>query len=694
MTGVSSLRRKVAAGEIIRPWLILGPFYQDLRSTVVGAAADYRGSTATHGCGAMAKVIADAADILGSTPREAQEAEFRALRGRWQLVRQPAPYFSWGRYFYTNHVTAAFLSTLVTAEDPGTRRWRLLTHVTGRPSRVVISLNQELIYDSGAHSAGAALEQGEHHFRAVLRPGENVLNVGMFRIANFAQAGCRLEVTDGDMEAWIPLAQSMPLASRLRMETELSSVRLPRDLLYPEHEVIVYLGLAPASPVRVRLLSSAGEALREVMASEPGPASLGPAGELADGPYQIECAWLDSAGAPVTSVAHSVEKVTLAPHLPGEKHQEERRRIALTCATSAGRTIGSNQRPNIWAQVAYYAEGRYDRIDERTIRDTCAFIAERRDCSEFVLAGLLRLMYFDQAERRLSPEIRALMKDTVLGFKYWLDEPGDTLMCMITENHAFRFHVDEWLAGQLFPDEEFANSHQRGLFHILKGRTYLTEWLRRKGRFGLSEWHSNHYLPTNFPSLVNVFDFARKGEDDLREMARAVLDYLCFILATDTFEGVFGTPHFRCYGRDLKHPEVEGTSPTCWLLYGTGSLVEGIIDDAVVALATSRYRPPGILSLMAADRQAVVHSRIRQALGVPWSDEVSAYYCVYRTPDYMIAGLQDFRKGGFGAGIHVAQVTLPGKAVIFWSCPHTSEEGPGLRPDYWSGNASMAQENA
>ena len=32
----SNLSRHVPAGEIIKPWLILGPFYEDLSATVQG----------------------------------------------------------------------------------------------------------------------------------------------------------------------------------------------------------------------------------------------------------------------------------------------------------------------------------------------------------------------------------------------------------------------------------------------------------------------------------------------------------------------------------------------------------------------------------------------------------------------------------------------------------------------------------
>jgi hypothetical protein len=229
----------------------------------------------------------------------------------------------------------------------------------------------------------------------------------------------------------------------------------------------------------------------------------------------------------------------------------------------------------IWPQVATYGAGRHAEVDERVVRDICEFIAARKDCADFAIQGLLRLMYWEHDRRRLSPELNALMKDTVLGFKYWVDEPGDTVMYMGSENHRLLFHVAEWLAGQLFPLEEFTNSRQRGLYHATKGRIYITEWLRQRGRFGFDEWHSNSYFPIDIAPLLNVYDFAIFEDHKLRQMAGAVLDYLCFILAADTYGGVFGTTHGRSYGVNLKYPDLEGTAPTCWTLFGTGSLVQG-----------------------------------------------------------------------------------------------------------------------
>ena len=99
------------------------------------------------------------------------------------------------------------------------------------------------------------------------------------------------------------------------------------------------------------------------------------------------------------------------------------------------------------------------------------------------------------------------MKNTILGFRYWIDEPGEALMHMGSENHRLLLHSAEYLAGQLFPSDEFPNSQQRGLFHILKGRMYLIEWLQQRGKFGFDEWNSNCYYAVNTAPLTNVYDF-------------------------------------------------------------------------------------------------------------------------------------------------------------------------------------------
>jgi hypothetical protein len=70
------------------------------------------------------------------------------------------------------------------------------------------------------------------------------------------------------------------------------------------------------------------------------------------------------------------------------------------------RRSNRTERRPIWTQVARYALGRYDEIDEDAIREICEFIAARKDCADFVIQGLLRPMIWDRDNGRLSSAIR------------------------------------------------------------------------------------------------------------------------------------------------------------------------------------------------------------------------------------------------------------------------------------------------
>ncbi|MGC9396326.1 MAG: hypothetical protein ACP5J4_15895 [Anaerolineae bacterium] len=694
MSAEQALRSNVHAGEIVKPWLILGPFYEDLSAQVQGLTL-FEKAGATVGRTAMDDIVAEARAVLTSMPSESEAASFRGQTGRWSLVRRPEEYLSWGTYNIANHLGAAFLTTCIMPEQPGVRQWRLFFDTT---QRVIVAINGAVVYDT--YEQSPTREHGFHAytFAAALDAGENVVTVALFRLGRMARVGCRLEVLDGDLDARTPLPGGMSPDVRARIEAEVGGLRLDRDLFYPHHSIGVHFDVAPASVIHVSLLSEKGELLRETSANDAGFVALCDGTALADGNYQLVATWMPQER-PLTSVTFDIKKVTPAEAPAGYESLDVRRRLVLEhYATNEERRSAWG----IWNQVARYALRYKDpsglpnpevpEVDEDNIRETCEFIAARKDCADFVIQGLLRIMVWEREHRRLSPQINALMKDTVLGFKYWVDEPGDTVMYMGSENHRLLFHVAEWLAGQLFPTEEFTNSRQRGLYHATKGRTYITEWLRQRGRFGFDEWHSNSYFPVNIAPLINVYDFAIYEDYKLRQMAGAVLDAMFFILAADTLHGVFGTTHGRSYGINLKYPDFEGTSPTCWLLYGTGALSKGSSGMSPVSVATSVYHLPKLLAGIATDDQAVVESRQRH--GILRGTAPHADFCVYRTPDYLLSGLQDHRKGEYESSTHVGQVTLGRKdgeqqAVIFWSAPLTCGEGSGLRPDYWSGHITL-----
>jgi hypothetical protein len=701
------LARHVRAGEGIRPWIVWGPLNEDWAPRVQGLTL-FESAASRKGRAEMAEVIALAQPLLCSAPREgaeqgSAEAAFLGQTRRWTLARRPEEYLSWGEFYYGNHLGAAFLSTRVTAAQPGARQWRLRSRIN---CRILVALDGAVIFDSDTQPVKPINSVYDYRFSVPLGPGEHVLNVGLFRLARLTQVGMRLDLLDGELEARAPFHEGMDWESRLRLEEEIGSVRLERETYYPGDEIAAQVGLAPRDgrTLTLSLLSETEQTLRAVRVSAAGRVVLCRADEIPDGLYRLVCAWQDAAGRPLDEIhfgeplliAYGLYKTTPAPLLTGIEHAETRKRLALehyadrvgwerVALLSSG--IDRYVLVAIWPEVARYALGRYAEIDEQVLRETCEFIAARKDCSDFLMQGLLRLLYWDRQEPHLSPAIRALMKETVLDFKYWVDEPGDSVMYMGTENHRLLFHVAEWLAGQLYPLEEFTNSRQRGLYHATKARMYITEWLRQRGRFAFDEWHSNCYWVADVAPLINVYDFAIAEDYKLRQMAGALLDYMSFTLAADTFGGLFGTAHSRSYGVYLKYPDFETTAAACWVLYGTGALTINCLGGmGPVMLATTSYAPPALLRKMALDKTAVVESRQRQGLSA--GPARHADFVVFRTPDYMLSAVQDYRKGELEGGAHIAQVTLLGKCVLFWSAPQTSLEGPGLRPGYFSGNAS------
>src|SRR5918997_7135967 len=98
MTGLDQLERRIPAGEPIKPWLLLGPFYEDLSDQVQGLTLFER-TGATVGQTTMLEVVNAAHPVLAATPREGDQARFRDHDAQWSLLRRPEPYLSWGNYY-------------------------------------------------------------------------------------------------------------------------------------------------------------------------------------------------------------------------------------------------------------------------------------------------------------------------------------------------------------------------------------------------------------------------------------------------------------------------------------------------------------------------------------------------------------------------------------------------------------------
>jgi hypothetical protein len=282
---------------------------------------------------------------------------------------------------------------------------------------------------------------------------------------------------------------------------------------------------------------------------------------------------------------------------------DERRRLYLEyCAAQSpgGRT-------GFFSQIARLELGRQP-VDEAPVREALAVIDRREDCSDFSVAGLLRILY----KYRESPLIsRRLINDIeacLLRFKYWWDERGDDYMCFFTENHQIIYHSDELLVGQMYRKQTFSNTGGNGEAHIAHALPFIYRWVRWRTLFGFSEWLSNCYIDEDLVALANLYDFAE--DPTIRRWAGQFIDMLLFEMALHSHHGVMGCTHGRTYAPMIKGGRHEGTGSTGALELGLGMFNDPSSLSAV-SLATSSYRCPPAIAAVAADtgRTLLIHER-------------------------------------------------------------------------------------
>ena len=587
-----------------------------------------------------------------------------------------------GRYKIMNTIVGMFLSTRVCPAKAGRMRFLFRQHLH---NSILVAVNGEVQVEAWGRgevdvSAGA--------FEALYGEQSFELEVDAERrrkCADHCRAPACADVQrqhpdgnlfSGELKVRPPLKDLPKGADRKAVEEALMDISVLRETFYPDDRIrVAFAGSTRLKgELHCELIRGGRVRQRGKRSLTKGQVALGTGKQTGDGPCELRVSIRSGPRTVLGECRFEGLVLTPTPDLPGHENYGKRKRLALRHHAAGN---------DIWAQVARYALGREDEIDGDSVWETCRQIRAREDCADFVIQALLRLMFMDRDRERIDPHIRAMIKDTCVGFKYWVDEPGDDVMVTGTENHRMLFHVAEFLAGTLWPLEVFPNSDMNGLQHAAKARQYIMEWLNQRGRFGFDEWHSNSYYPITLAPLNNVLDWTHPSENRLKMQARLVLTMGCYNMAADSLGGVFGSTHGRTYVQYVKNPDHDGTAGMQWVLFGVGSLHSDPMGT--VSLATSSYEPPEVLSRIAEDRENVALSLERQGFAA----EGSANFIVYRTPDYMMSALQDYNPGRLARQTHPFQMTFRDKVVLFFSSPKTAGEGGGLRPDYWSGNGSL-----
>jgi hypothetical protein len=273
----------------------------------------------------------------------------------------------------------------------------------------------------------------------------------------------------------------------------------------------------------------------------------------------------------------------------------ERKRLYMDWATQ--QPTGAN-RSGIFVDLLKLERGTIAKPSDAALRAALDFVNAREDPSDFTMAGLVRLYYLHHADGKLAPEQAEGIRRALLDYKYELDEPGQSMTEMWTENHQILSHSSEYLAGRMFPGAVFTNDGKTGREHAAKARARLLRWIDYHARTGMAEWDSVPYYNMDLSALLNLVEFA--GEAEIRSRATMMVDLLVFDVAVDSFYGQFGTSHGRATASTVRSAAGDSLVTFQTLLFGRGRLQT--IDMASTMLVTGRvYSLPPVLEAIGLD---------------------------------------------------------------------------------------------
>lgn len=320
----------------------------------------------------------------------------------------------------------------------------------------------------------------------------------------------------------------------------------------------------------------------------------------------------------------------------------------------------------LFGQIARMGQGNWAELTPAVFASAIEQVNRREAGSDVLLMGLLgAALRFGSHEK--FPADQEALHAAARDFKYKPDGTGGDALEFDSEAHAIVLLACELLASKCYPD-------------MSTGAASLTaetaSWLKEKGRNGFKSWLSNSKVELVIAALAHITSLA--DDETVRELAAILLDKVLLDLAVHTYKGAFGTAHAKTEASMIKSSQLEATSGITRLLYGLGVYNPHIAG--VVSLALSDYEYPTFYGQIAADQSAEILSKENQG-GVST--------VTYRTPDYMLSSVQDWKAGQPGKAEHVWQATLGPDALVFSNRPAVSSEEAANRPGYWLGNETL-----
>lgn len=304
-------------------------------------------------------------------------------------------------------------------------------------------------------------------------------------------------------------------------------------------------------------------------------------------------------------------------------------------------------------------------------------VEAKEDCADFYLPQLLLLI--TKYRKYLSVETYERIKKGILGFRYWIDEPGNDVMWYFSENHALLFHIGQYLAGYLFPEEEFTVSGRKGQEQYQIGKERVDNWFATFEKYGYAEWNSATYIPVD---LIGFFVLVSMAPDKkVKALVTKALDFTFKVIAYNSFAGIMSSSYGRAYEETLKVRQLVEPNFMSWITYGEGYLTSE--SRAASLYCLSDYVPPAYHEEVKLEEKEWLSFELDQGI-----NKVKTY--AYKTKDYFIACVRRFKPFVHGHQQHLMNVALGEKGVQFYvNHPGERPFSGGNRPSYWAGNGTI-----
>jgi len=328
----------------------------------------------------------------------------------------------------------------------------------------------------------------------------------------------------------------------------------------------------------------------------------------------------------------------------------------------------------VYAELAKMALGWWEMIDVKALRKGIERIRNGEAGTLADLLGLLAIRIRMSSYERFPAELVPDIDKCILGFDY--SQHAD-VHCEAGELMLLACRI---LAGQMYATENFTVSTLSGRQERSRAEKLAVEWLSHHGQTGFNTWNTDTDLL--IAALADLIHLAKSRT--VRELATVLLDKTLFGVALNSFQGVFAGTRGRVRASWVKSGRFAPEAALNRLLWGLGCYNHCFKGAVSLALAGSKYELPELIRAIALDRPPEAWSRERQGSADGGVNIVS-----YKTPDYLLSSVQDYRAGQHGQGEHVWQATLAPEAVVFTTHPACASESDSCTAGWWSGNGSL-----